>query len=74
MSTILCKACGVRHSTWSRAWKRHRKAHEALDSSRRDRITRLGIYNAERERGIVHTTAYDNYMRAEQEWFDGSDR
>jgi len=32
MATILCHVCGIRHSTWSNAWKRHQKRHERMSA------------------------------------------
>jgi hypothetical protein len=37
---------------------------------REHRWDALGRYNAECERGIVHTAAYDKFMRQEQARFD----
>jgi hypothetical protein len=43
--------------------------HEREERERR-RIERLARYNAERERGLVHTEDWRDFMRAEQMWFN----
>lgn len=40
------------------------------DDIKRLRIERLGQYNAERNRGIVHQDWWVAMMREEQAWFD----
>lgn len=34
------------------------------------RIARLGYYNGEVARGLVHTEEWKQHMREEQDWFD----
>lgn len=40
------------------------------ERERRMRVTRLGTYNAERSRGIVHTKDWDDLMAQEQAAFN----
>jgi hypothetical protein len=41
------------------------------EMDRRWRIMRLATYNSERDRGLVHTDEWREFMAAEQAWFDG---
>lgn len=60
--------------SWFRKFRRpnreQRLIAEAKANQDRWRIERLGQYNAERSRGIVHDDEWRDYMRAEQEWFN----
>lgn len=43
--------------------------HEVGEDPTTARINRLADYNAECQRGIVHTEGWDIFMRQEREWF-----
>lgn len=43
---------------------------DAVPLEERARVERLGQYNAEVQRGILHTPDWDSLMDSEQEWFD----
>ena len=50
--------------------KRERKSKFALDPSYVHRWDKLAVYNAERDRGIVHTPEWDERMAKAQAAFD----
>lgn len=50
-------------------WREEPPSDEEVEH--RSRIHRLATYNAEVQRGLVHTEAWAFHMAAEQEWFNG---
>lgn len=45
---------------------------DAVPLEQRVRVERLGTYNAEVDRGIVHCQEWRELMAREQKWFDGA--